>query len=246
MNPRRIDGIIFDLDATLINLGGFVEWTKAEEEIVQNYLAIDHNQSVVFCRNVKGFWNMLDEMCFNLEKEKDKKTASAFKTSSYKILSKYEQIGATSCILMEGCIDTLEWIRERKIHMGICTSNSSESAEAALNISGIRKYFAAIVGRTVGLPMKPHPAQLKKCFKLLNVKPKNGMMVGDSHKDIIAGKKVGAYTIGVPFHFSKLDLMKKAGVDNIIESLSKLPELIESFKIPLPRDTKPNNTIQSK
>jgi phosphoglycolate phosphatase-like HAD superfamily hydrolase len=94
--------------------------------------------------------------------------------------------------------------------------------------------------------MKPHPAQLEKCFKLLNVKPKNGVMVGDSHKDIIAGKKLGAYTIGVPFYFSRLDMMKKAGVDSIINSLSNLPELIESIKSPLPRDKKPNNTTQAK
>jgi HAD superfamily hydrolase (TIGR01509 family) len=245
LNLRRIDGVIFDLDATLVNLGGFVDWTRAEEEIVQKYLSLDCKQSALDYQ-VKGFWNMLNEMCIHLEKEKGKKTATEFKIFSYSILSNYEQIGANSCILMDGCLDTLEWLQEKEILMGICTSNSSESAEAVLNIQGIRDYFKGVVGRTIGLPMKPHPAQLEKCFKLLNVKPKNGVMVGDSHKDIIAGKKLGAYTIGVPFYFSRLDMMKKAGVDSIINSLSNLPELIESIKSPLPRDKKPNNTTQAK
>jgi HAD superfamily hydrolase (TIGR01509 family) len=244
LKPRRIDGVIFDLDATLVNLGGFVDWRKAEEDIVQKYLSLDCKHSVLD-NQVKGFWNILNEMCNHLEKEKGRKTATEFKMSSYTILSKYEQIGANSCILMDGCLDSLEWLQEKGIPMGICTSNSFESAEAALNIQGIRDYFKGIVGRTIGLPMKPHPAQLEKCYKLLNVKPKNGVIVGDSHKDIIAGKTIGAYTIGIPFYFSRLDMMKKAGVDSIINSLSQLPELIEAIKLPLPQDKKPNNTNQA-
>ena len=77
--------------------------------------------------------------------------------------------------------------------------------------------------------MKPDPAQMEKCFNLLKVDPKNGLVVGDSHKDIIAGKKLGAYTVGIPVHFTRLDLMKQAGVDVIIENLSELKQVIESF-----------------
>jgi len=28
----NVDAVVFDLDATLINLGGFVEWRKAHED----------------------------------------------------------------------------------------------------------------------------------------------------------------------------------------------------------------------
>ena len=82
--------------------------------------------------------------------------------------------------------------------MGICTSNSLKSADAALHLQGLSHYFKAVVGRTVDFPMKPHPAQLVECFRQINVEPSRGVMVGDSHKDIIAGKKAGAFTIGVP------------------------------------------------
>jgi phosphoglycolate phosphatase-like HAD superfamily hydrolase len=242
--PNRIDGIIFDLDATLVNLGGFVDWKSAEEEIVQNFKSLFAKNSTFDQFSTKGFWNMLEEMCIYLEKEKDAKTASQFKISSYEILGTYEKIGAKSCLLLEGCVGTLEWLHEREILMGICTSNSLEAAEEALNYQGIREFFTGIVGRTPGLPMKPHPAQLEKCFNIIRVKPKNGIMVGDSHKDIIAGKKVGAYTIGIPFYFSRVELMREAGVDRIIDSISKIPPLLESFKLSFPRD-KPSNIAPS-
>ena len=79
------------------------------------------------------------------------------------------------------------------------------------------------------MPMKPHPAQLRKCFKILAVDPEKGVMIGDSHKDILAGKAVRTFTIGIPVYFTKLDLMKEAGVDIVIDSLHQLPEVLESL-----------------
>jgi HAD superfamily hydrolase (TIGR01509 family) len=130
---------------------------------------------------------------------------------------------------MDGCVSTLDWVKEQGVPMGICTSNSTKSALAALELQGLEEYFDAVIGRTVGFPMKPHPAQLVECFRLIKVDPSKGVMVGDSHKDIIAGKKAGTYTVGVPVYFTKLDLMKEAGVDVIIDMLSELPEILEKL-----------------
>jgi HAD superfamily hydrolase (TIGR01549 family) len=229
MNPRRVEGIVFDLDATLVNLGGFVEWRKAHKDIVETYLAHDCDPEMVQACSDKGLFNMMELMHQHLQKERGIEKANRVQNSVYQLLSDYEKIGADSCTLMEGCTSILEWLREKKIPLGICTSNSPKSAETALELQGIKEYFQTIVGRTVNLPMKPHPAQLQKCFDQLNVDPKNGIMVGDSHKDIIAGKELGAYTVGIPVYFTRLELMKEAGVDIIIENLSELKPIIESF-----------------
>ena len=113
--------------------------------------------------------------------------------------------------------------------MGICTSNSLKSAEAALDLQGLRHYFNAVVGRTVDFPMKPHPAPLVECFRQISVEPSRGVMVGDSHKDIIAGKKAGAFTIGVPAYFTRLELMKNARVDVLLNNLDELPAVLKGL-----------------
>jgi phosphoglycolate phosphatase-like HAD superfamily hydrolase len=77
--------------------------------------------------------------------------------------------------------------------------------------------------------MKPHPAQLVECFRQIGVDPFKGVMVGDSHKDIIAGKRAGAFTVGIPVYFTRLELMKEAGVDVIINNLSELPVVLEGL-----------------
>lgn len=229
MKSLNIQGVVFDLDATLVNLGGFVEWRKAHEDIVESYLEMDCDDETVQACSAKGLFNMLDEMYVNLVDERGVKDANTTQGTAYEILSSYEEKGVQSCTLMDGCVSTLDWIKERGVPMGICTSNSTKSAVSALELQGLESYFDAVIGRTVGIPMKPDPAQLEECFRLINVDPNEGVMIGDSHKDIIAGKKSGAYTVGVPVYFTKLDLMKEAGVDVIIDNLSELPAVLESI-----------------
>lgn len=225
----RIEGVVFDLDATLINLGEFVEWKKAHNEIVEYYLSNNCDPEYVKDCSARGLFQMFERMFFHL-KENDNENAYWIQNSAHEILARYEFAGTDSCVLMDGCLDILDWLKDEEIQLGICTSNSPESAERALKLQGIREYFSAVVGRTFNIPIKPHPAQLLKCFDLMKVDPIHGVMVGDSHKDIIAGKKIGAYTVGIPVHFTRLDLMKQAGVDVIIDNLSDLKEVLEAIQ----------------
>ncbi len=229
MSELNVQGIVFDLDATLVNLGGFVEWKRAHEEIVQSYIDHDCGEETVDACSAKGLFTMLDEMYKNLKSQRGEDEARTVQNSVYDILSSYEEKGVDSCTLMTGCVSTLDWLIEREIPLGICTSNSPKSAEAVLKQQGLQHYFRAVVGRTVEFPMKPHPAQLKECFRQIDVDPLKGVMVGDSHKDIIAGKTVGAYTVGIPVYFTRLELMKEAGADVIINSLDELPTILENF-----------------
>jgi phosphoglycolate phosphatase len=226
MSELNVQGIVFDLDATLVNLGGFVEWKRAHNEIVQSYLEHNCDEETVEVCSAKGLFTMLEEMYENLQDRRGEDEARIVQNSAYRILSSYEENGVGSCTLMSGCVSTLDWLSEKGVPLGICTSNSPKSAEAALKQQGLRHYFSVVIGRTVDFPMKPHPAQLEECFRQIDVDPLKGVMVGDSYKDIIAGKKAGAYTVGVPAHFTRLELMKKAGADVIIGSLDELPAVL--------------------
>ena len=110
--------------------------------------------------------------------------------------------------------------------MGVCTRNSQTAAEEALREHGLYSYFEAVVGCTTMHRMKPHPDQLLECYRILKVEPSRGVIVGDSHTDVVMGKAVGSYAIAVPMYFSRVEKMKEAGVDRIIESLAELPEAL--------------------
>jgi len=220
-----VEGVVFDLDATLIDLGGHVDWRKAQIDVTEFYHSAGCSELVENCEQ-RGLFGLLDHMWVELADEEGKK----IQREAYEMLSNYELEGTQSCTLMPSCMETLDWIRERGIPLGICTSNSGESAKKALESQGLIEYFKAVVGRSSEFRMKPYPDQLLECLKQMSVNPVKSVMIGDSHKDILAGKATGCYTIAIPIYFTRMEQMKEAQPDIIIESLDELPEILQNIR----------------
>jgi len=224
------DSVVFDLDATLINLGEHVDWRRAQGEIAQAYVSLGCSQEGVKACSGKGLFGMLQELWEINRAELGLAKANLIQGEAYAILNGYEAKGVPDCSLMPGCIEALDWVKDKGVPMGICTSNSQEAAERALKTLGLGHYFKAVIGRNTVHRMKPHPDQLKACYEALGARPERGVVVGDSHRDVLAGKALGSYTIVVPVYFTRLDRVKEAGADMIISSLAELPEALAGIK----------------
>jgi HAD superfamily hydrolase (TIGR01509 family) len=213
------------MDGTLVNLGTHVEWEKALEEIVKEYIKegclendFDIHSSPELFTLIESMWSKTCEIRGIEEAEK-------IQASVFNILSAHEEKGSLNCTLMPSCVSTLEWLKEHNYPLGICTSNSLECAMTALKQQGIEEYFSVVIGRSTAYKMKPSPDQLKACFEALEVSPMKSVMVGDSVKDVSAGNALGCYTIAIPIYFS-LKKLEEANPDKIIRSLSELPSVI--------------------
>lgn len=224
------ESVIFDLDATLINLGEHVDWRRAQSEIARAYASLGCSQEDVEACSSKGLFGMLEELWEINRAELGSVKANLIQNEAYAILQGYEERGVPSCSLMPGCRETLDWLESKGVPMGICTSNSQEVAGQALKVLGLDTFFKAVVGRNTAHRMKPHPDQLKACYEALRAGPDRGVVVGDSHKDVLAGKALGSYTIVIPVYFTRLDKVKEAGADLIIGSLAELPEALAGIK----------------
>ena len=225
-----ITAVVFDLDATLVDLGGHVPWRQAHKEIKQHYLDQGCDPEKTEECSAKGLFPMLEEMWDIITIDQGETKATEAQEEAYDILCTYEEGARDRCVLMPGCMEALDWVKNRGLPMGVCTSNAQKAAEAVLDRFELSPYFDAVVGRSTSFRMKPSPEQLNECFRLIGADPRDGVMVGDSHKDVIAGKAVGAYTVAVPVYFSKRNLINEAGVDAVISSLHELPEALERLQ----------------
>ncbi len=222
----KVEGVVFDFDATLVNLGGFVNWRAAQRQVAEAYLAFGCSKDVVRRWSQKGLFDMLNLMQEELLSTHPQEEARRIQGQAYTVLDACEAQGVSQCHLMPDCMDTLEWLNEHGTKMGIATSNSQEIAEQILELRGLRSFFTAIVGRTPELRMKPHPDQILACFKMLDVNPSRGIVVGDSVKDVKAAKAAAVYVIAVPARFTRIEALEEAGADRIIRSLGELPSVI--------------------
>ena len=217
----RIDGIVFDLDATLVNMGGFVDWREAHRRARDAYLSSDCEEEMVHRCSERGLFNMLNLVRDEISSTLPEEDVWRIQQGAYDAIESCEVESIQRCELMPGCLTTLNWLTERGYKLGIATSNSQRVAEQILKREGLRHFFTAVVGRRPDLRMKPHPDQILRCFEEMEIDRKNGLMVGDSTRDVQAARTAGIYVIAVPSFFTKREALQEAGVDMIIDRLGK-------------------------
>lgn len=230
MDALSIRGVVFDLDATLVDLGEHVRWRDAQVGVVDAYRACGCSEEDLTRCTAKGLFNFIHEMDTRLAASRSEEEMDGIRAGVWGILDGFEGEGVAKCGFMPGTIEALRWLKERGVKMGVCTSNSEDVARKTLDKLEVSSYFDSVVGRTKGLLMKPYPDQVLKCFREMRVEPSAGVMIGDSHNDVLAGKAAGAKAIGIPVYFTRMESMHAAKPDAIIKSLNELPETLLSLR----------------
>ena len=220
------DGVVFDLDATLVNLGEHVDWRRAQEEVVKIYLACGYGEEELKQRGTRGLFDLLNVVHEELATRRPKDEATKIQGKAFDVIEAYEMRGVEACGLMPRCLDALNWLRKRSIFMGVCTSNSIVAAEKILDSCGLASYFSSVVGRSIDLKMKPNPDQIEVCLRKMGVEPRRAVTVGDSHNDVLAGKAAGTFTVAIPVYFTRSEALNAAKPDAVIKSLHELPRAL--------------------
>ena len=223
----KVEGIVFDMDGTLANLGGFVDWKQAFHKAKVAYLECGCPPELIEELGERNLFNLMNLVRDENVRTMDDETVRDIQKSVYAAVEECELKGIEHCSLMPGCVETLDWIRSRGIAMGVATSNSELVAEKLLVSKGIRGYFGAIVGRRPELRMKPHPDQILMCLEEMGVDPSQGLVVGDSVKDVQSAISANVPVVAIPSFFTSREAIERLGADEIIGGLRELPAVIE-------------------
>jgi HAD superfamily hydrolase (TIGR01509 family) len=179
---KEIEGVLFDLDGTLIDSMGI--WKEIDEEYLGRYgLTVP-----------EGMKEEIEGMGFT-------ETAIYFK-SRFELKDSIEQIKkdwldltfefyTTQVALKEGVFDFLNSLKARRIPLGIATSNSIELAKAALKSHGILEYFETVCTSCDVKKGKPSPDIYLKASGSIGVPPSKCLVFEDVPMGIIAGKTAG-------------------------------------------------------
>jgi len=128
--------------------------------------------------------------------------------------------------LFPGTAETLSNLRLKGFPLGVISSKPREPVEDLLRHLGVLQLFSVVVsGYEVANP-KPSPDIVLEAARRLGVDPKRCVVVGDSPRDVEAGRAAQAKTVAVltgPFSRSTL---KRASPDFIIERISSLPSIL--------------------
>jgi phosphoglycolate phosphatase-like HAD superfamily hydrolase len=225
----KVEGVVFDLDATLINLGGFVDWRKALIMAKEAYLACGCPEEMINRLGEKGLFNMLNMVREENALIMDASEVERIQKKVYGTIESCEWEGTSNCHLLPGCSSTLNWLKDQGIRMGVATSNSQDVTEWILESKNIRDYFSSVVGRRPELRMKPYPDQILKCLEEMRVEPNRSVVVGDSVKDVLDATSANIIAIAIPSYFTRRQALEDAGADYMIENFKDLPKILLSL-----------------
>lgn len=101
-----------------------------------------------------------------------------------------------SSSLFEGARETLEYLKQQNLLLGIATGKARRGLERVLDETGLNGFFDATRCADEA-PSKPHPKMLQELMAVLDVAPEQTVMVGDTEYDMEMATNAGTGKIAV-------------------------------------------------
>lgn len=207
---NRFETVIFDLDGTLVD-------TVTDVTMGVNHALRSMGFSSRSVEEVKkAVGPGKEEFIRNIFPDEDDPDVDTF-------LSLFRDFYWEHCldetVLYSGMKDVLAQLQ--KLNLAVASNKPSRFTIKILEGLGVREWFSVILGPEDVLQAKPHPEMILKVLNTVDTSPVKTLMVGDTDKDMMAGRGAGVSLCGAQYGY---------GLD---EDLSKLnPE----FLITMPSD----------
>ena len=217
---KIIKCFLLDLDGTILNSGP--DLLLALNHVLQKNInkTIDKN---VIGSLVGGGAEAMIKRAYNFLDEKVPSNNIDLLINCF--LDFYIKNCSNNSYLYPNVDDTIKSLKS-KFKIAICTNKKQDITEKILQEFNIQNYFDFVLGSSIKLKLKPDTEMLEHCLEILQVKPEQAIMVGDSMNDIIPAQKIGIKTIFVDYGYGKLDKLAKPNyIFSSFEKILSIPEI---------------------
>jgi haloacid dehalogenase superfamily, subfamily IA, variant 3 with third motif having DD or ED/haloacid dehalogenase superfamily, subfamily IA, variant 1 with third motif having Dx(3-4)D or Dx(3-4)E len=192
--PATLKAVLFDMDNTLFD---FVAAKLEACREILSFLGTEKgsaagNSSELFRYFLRGIYGFEDyENIRDYMQERNLFTIKSYR----KCCDIYEREKLQSLKLYPAVTDTLGKLKELGLKLVIITDADTHHALARLTRVGLLNYFDFIVAADMTGTKKPNPAHFLFALEILEIKPGEILVVGDSIKrDIVPAHKLGFKT----------------------------------------------------
>jgi phosphoglycolate phosphatase len=240
MSRKPIDAVLFDLDGTVLDtapdLVASANWALMSEGLPPCPLEEAKPYISGGARTMLGYWivkTVERRPVFNFPQvnQVSPKNDDLFSRLIDRMLEHYEANVANQTAYFCGMEAVLDELDARRLPWGIVTNKQSRLTEplaAALQLS--QRTDCIISGDTTP-KAKPHPLPLLEASQRLGIQPEHCVYIGDSARDIEAGRRAGMKTLAALYGYIAADEDVDAwGADDALECPSDLIPWIEAAR----------------
>ena len=207
---KQIDGVLFDLDGTLIDsFPDFLQSLKTlsirgKETIIseKNVRALVSDGSSKLINEVFGI-SELDDDFFHLKKE---------------FLSNYEKNILKYGGFFDGSEKLLRYLNKKKIPFGIVTNKPRKYTEIIINKNSLLASSKITICCDDGIKSKPSPEGIIHACREMKVIPKNCLFLGDHDNDLRAALNAEVYFGACLFGYGFQNIVRSEKVKNFLSN----------------------------
>jgi 2-hydroxy-3-keto-5-methylthiopentenyl-1-phosphate phosphatase len=212
---KRIRGIIFDLDGTLIEayqaiyLGLKEVFQQAGREIFP-YEEIN--------RFLKADLESTLHQFFSPEETREKIPI---------MRKKYEEVYLDHTHFLDGAKETIETLHHRGVILGVASNKFGRFSRLALNHLKVSSYFKSVIGAGDVPRNKPFPDMIHTALREMGLPPEEVVFVGDTLTDIETGQEAGVDVYALPTGFHSRKELSQKRPKRILRNLKELMGLVD-------------------
>ena len=216
--PRRVEGVVFDMDGLLL-----------DTEIVYRAAMIEAGQ--VFGIGFTGeiYAAMVGKTTPECGVMLRELFGETFPVQSYfeRVWADVEDLLKAETRLKAGVIEILDFLDDRGLPRGIATSNGKPAVERYLGRFDLLPRFNAVVAHHDVTRHKPHPDPYLEAARRIGVDPLACLALEDSHPGVRAAHAAGMMTVMVPDILDPNEEMHEKCV-HIADSLHHVLDLLKA------------------
>ena len=144
-------------------------------------------------------------------------------------MSLHRKMSSKKFLLIPGVAEMLARLKGNYL-MAVVTARDEKGTLHFLEQFDLAKYFDVVVTGQSAEHTKPYPDPILFAAKLMNVKPEECLMIGDTTVDMRAGKSAGAQLVGVLCGFGEESELLKFGANLILKNTSELAGVLLAKK----------------
>jgi phosphoglycolate phosphatase len=140
----------------------------------------------------------------------------------------YDEESGRHCRVFDGVVEGLDMLDSLGLRLACVTNKPERFTLPLLERMGLAPYFDAVVCADRLARTKPDPLPFLHACALLEVKPREALVVGDSANDVHAARAADIPVVCVAYGYTEGRAVDSLGADLVIADLQALGKLLGS------------------
>lgn len=137
----------------------------------------------------------------------------------------YKENMCASTTCYPGVVDGIRFLKERQVKLGCVTNKNGAFVSPILEKTGLIDDMNIIVAGDTLPKKKPDPLPLLHAASVMEIDPKQSLMIGDSESDVKAARAADFQIVCVSYGYNHGKDIRDTNPDAVVDSLAELSQL---------------------